>query len=146
MKKILAMLLAAMMLLTVGSIAVFADDPVDPVDPPEPVYVKVTFDARNGSDLVVDDAFLAGGLAAAPAEDPVKEGYVFWGWYNNKTCGPFEFDKTIDKDTVVYARWIRAGSDPLFQYFDLLNVFRAIQQLWMEYLVKIGAVRPLADG
>jgi len=144
MKKILAMLLAAMMLLTVGSIAVFADDDSAPAD--DPIYVKVTFDARNGDDLVVDAAFAPGGFAIAPDAAPIKTGYDFAGWYNNKTCGPFEFDKAISEDTIIYARWIRTGSDPLFKYFDVLNVFRAIQQLWMDYLLKIGAIRPLADG
>lgn len=76
----------------------------------------VTFVAQDGIALdddgnVLDYQVVAHGeKAVRPSADPVREGYVFKGWYDNENAGdqttPFDFGNTaITADTVLYAKW-----------------------------------------
>lgn len=60
---------------------------------------KVTFKNNTESYLEVK----TNGLVKKPTKMPIKEGYVFVGWYLNDE--PFDFDKKIADDTVLVAKW-----------------------------------------
>lgn len=47
-----------------------------------------------------------------PPDIPVREGYVFDGWYTDaKFTKPWDFDTSVAKDTVViYAKWVADGA------------------------------------
>ena len=85
----------------------------DPVTGEVRLYVQwvkvwtVTFELGNGEDnwtQIVDD----GDLAQKPQDDPVRIGYIFYGWYTEAQGGQaFEFENTtITSDTPVYAQWL----------------------------------------
>ncbi|MCX4312937.1 MAG: InlB B-repeat-containing protein [Clostridia bacterium] len=65
---------------------------------------SVTF-APNGGSAVATQYVTEGNKAVKPA-DPTWEGMVFGGWYTDAACTEaFDFDKAIDGNTVVYAKW-----------------------------------------
>ena len=67
-------------------------------------YRSVTYNTDGGSDiyaLKVAD----GSATPRPANDPVKEGTVFKGWYNSDLTTPYDFDAPLSADAVVYAKW-----------------------------------------
>ena len=71
-----------------------------------PVY-KVTF-VTNGGSRVPDQTVEKGKTAAKPA-NPKRTGYVFKGWYQDKSLKkPFSFGTGITKNTTVYAKWEKA--------------------------------------
>lgn len=83
-----------------------------PPCPPSPAFFTVTFDATGGMPTPPAQTVEYGGLATRPT-DPVREGYVFQGWYSTPgfTADAWDFDTDIvTADTVLYARWL----SPLF--------------------------------
>ncbi len=69
----------------------------------------VTFNTRGGNEI--DPAIVfAGKTVASPSVDPIKEGYVFDGWYSDAECmTAFDFETAaITDNTVIYAKWIDA--------------------------------------
>jgi len=125
MKKILSVLLAGMMLcgtLAIGASALEITN-----------SVKFTTDYRDGSEPRISQVE-RGSVIDVIVDMPAREGYVFLGWYNNRTCVPYEFGAPINSDTIVYARWVREGIKPLMPQFDLLNIFCAIQQQWLAFI------------
>ena len=70
-------------------------------------YYEVQFDSRGGS--TIDAQQILYGEKAARPEDPVKEGYLFDGWYvsNTEAAGDsYAFDSTpVTEDLVLYAKW-----------------------------------------
>jgi uncharacterized protein (TIGR02145 family)/uncharacterized repeat protein (TIGR02543 family) len=70
---------------------------------------KVSFDLDGGSatgSATADQQVKEGGKATKPSTDPVKNGYVFTGWYPSKTATTeFNFTSTITGSTVIYAKW-----------------------------------------
>ena len=71
----------------------------------------VTFNVDGGSEIAYVRVF-NGHTVAKPANDPIKPGYQFLGWYADAECTvKFDFESTaIRANTVIYARWIE---DPL---------------------------------
>ena len=66
---------------------------------------KVSFDTDGGSRVDAVEA-MYGDLLVEP-ETPVKEGYVFTGWYRDIDC-TVEWDFALDKvegDLILYAGW-----------------------------------------
>ena len=61
----------------------------------------VTFNADNGTAITTVEV-LHGEKIVKPA-DPVKEGYVFLGWYNGST--QFDFDSFVTANIEVVAKW-----------------------------------------
>lgn len=62
----------------------------------------INFETNGGSpvaSIIIDKD----GIAEKP-EDPVKEGYIFAGWYYNDE--PFDFSKPITSDMELEARWV----------------------------------------
>ena len=70
----------------------------------------VSFETNGGE--AIDNATVVNGKTAAKPADPVRDGYLFIGWYADaefKT--PFTFESEgISADTVLYARWSEAGA------------------------------------
>ena len=80
----------------------------------KPVYVR--FEANGGSE--VERQRIQEGTKAKKPADPTKEGYTFYGWYDNKdfsgdkfedgvfTSGEFDFDSKVNNSIVLYAKWV----------------------------------------
>ena len=59
----------------------------------------------NGGSAIADQVVVDGTKPVKP-QDPVKEGYIFTGWYIDSACKtPFDFTKELKADTTVYAGW-----------------------------------------
>lgn len=63
----------------------------------------------NGSD--VNRVTIGAGETITEPAAPVKEGYVFGGWYSDEACYTvFDFDSPINGDISIYAKWTAAGN------------------------------------
>lgn len=62
---------------------------------------KITYDSVGGSEVSATEG------VAATEPVPVKEGYVFGGWYTDKECagGRITFPYTPATDVTLYAKW-----------------------------------------
>lgn len=65
----------------------------------------VTFDTNYGS-YVAPEIVLEGSSATRP-DNPDRDGYAFFGWYNNSdfTGEMFDFNTKISSNLTLYARW-----------------------------------------
>ena len=65
----------------------------------------VMFDTQGGS--VVDAQIIEKGtMISEPSAQPIKNGYLFRGWYNEATCESlFDFGVPIAADATAYAKW-----------------------------------------
>ena len=64
----------------------------------------VTFDSNGGS-AVKAQTVRSGAKAPKPA-DPAKSGYLFKGWYSDKSLTKaYNFNSTVKSDLTLYARW-----------------------------------------
>lgn len=110
------------------------NDPVDDDGDDEDVEitkaVTVRFNSNGGSD--VERQRIQEGTKAKKPTDPTKEGYVFYGWYEDSSCndvdfvagkfetaedgkteyvsGEFDFGTEIDENKTLYARWIETAA------------------------------------
>jgi uncharacterized repeat protein (TIGR02543 family) len=67
----------------------------------------VTFNNDGATTVVTVD----GGTAVTEPADPVKEGFVFEGWYTEATYeNLFDFDTNIQNDTTLYAKWVEIST------------------------------------
>lgn len=65
----------------------------------------VKFDTKGGTEIE-DQKVGEGDTAVRPSEDPVKEGYIFKGWYKDSASqNEFSFDTAITGNTTIYAKW-----------------------------------------
>lgn len=69
------------------------------------IKYDITFETNGGS-LVETCSVDEDGLIIKP-EDPVREGYVFLGWYYNGEL--FDFSTPVTSDMVLEARWAKIG-------------------------------------
>jgi uncharacterized repeat protein (TIGR02543 family) len=72
---------------------------------------KVTFDSLGGSD--VDWGYAESGGKVSKPTDPARTGYVFAGWFKDKTLSDvwtFSTD-TVTKDITLYAKWYYHSSN-----------------------------------
>ena len=66
--------------------------------------VTVTFNTNGGSNITNQNIF-KGDKAVRP-DDPTMDNGVFEGWFANPELTiPFDFDTTINENTIVYAKW-----------------------------------------
>ncbi len=67
---------------------------------------RVSF-VLNGGTMEDDIRLLIeGSLIAKPITDPIREGYAFIGWYyNEQLTENYIFDKPIERDVNIYAKW-----------------------------------------
>ena len=68
--------------------------------------VRVDFDTDGGS--VVETMIIKKGSTINLENDPVKEGYIFEGWYLDGN--PFDMSKGVEENIVLYAVWKKVGS------------------------------------
>ncbi|MGN1381407.1 MAG: InlB B-repeat-containing protein [Eubacterium sp.] len=84
--------------------------PSTPTEPQQPQKHEVTIHEDNPTTdkpetttkITVDDQ----GKVEKPAQDPVRPGYTFDGWYSDPECTiPFDFSKPVTGDLHIYAKW-----------------------------------------
>ena len=67
-------------------------------------FHTLTFDTMGGSRI--DPVTVRHGNAVAKPKDPVNGGYIFDGWYTDKTYRtPYNFVTVLTQDTTIYAKW-----------------------------------------
>ena len=67
-------------------------------------YHTLTFDTMGGSRI--DPVTVRHGNAVARPADPVNGGYVFDGWYTDKTYRtPYNFATPLTEDITIYSKW-----------------------------------------
>ena len=77
------------------------------IEVPEGEGYKIKFDA-NGVDVRMPETQVVkdGEKVAVPKRKPEAEGYVFWGWYEDKECeNAYDFSKPVSQDMTLYAMW-----------------------------------------
>lgn len=89
----------------------------DGIDPGKSCVVS--FDRNDtGAGSSYASQVVQGGAVVPVPEDPVRDGYVFDGWYLDRYGNEyFGFDTVITQDTVLYAKWIR--KDEASAFFSL---------------------------
>ena len=67
-------------------------------------FHTLTFDTMGGSKIAPET--VRHGLTVAKPKDPVTGGYIFDGWYTDKTYRtPYNFATPLTQDTTIYAKW-----------------------------------------
>ena len=67
-------------------------------------FHTLTFDTMGGSRI--DPVTVRHGNAVAKPKDPVNGGFLFDGWYTDKTFRtPYNFATPLTQDTTIYAKW-----------------------------------------
>lgn len=67
-------------------------------------FHTLTFDTMGGSRI--DPVTVRHGNAVAKPKDPVNGGFLFDGWYTDKTYRtPYNFATPLTQDTTIYAKW-----------------------------------------
>ena len=68
-------------------------------------FHTLTFDTMGGSKIAPET--VRHGLTVAKPKDPVNGGYIFDGWYTDKTYRtPYNFATPLTQDTTIYAKWV----------------------------------------
>lgn len=77
-------------------------------EPWSPTYYTISFDSQGGSS-VSSQSLTYGSKVSEPAA-PIKEGYVFKGWYKDaEGLTPWEFaSDTVNGSMILYAKWEEA--------------------------------------
>lgn len=66
---------------------------------------NVTFDSNEGSN--VDVQTIEKDKKAVKPNDPIKEGYIFDGWYTDKLFNQeYDFSNPVTKNITLYAKWL----------------------------------------
>ena len=85
------------------------------------ISYSVTFDAQEGS--AVGSVSVINGKTISRPDDPVRDGYVFVGWYTDTAhTTPFMFDaQPVTSNLTLYAYWLQKtpGSNEYTVDFDL---------------------------
>ena len=100
----------------------------DPSDSSSISYT-VTFMIDNEYSVAVQTV-IKGNKAVKPS-DPVKDGYVFVGWYSDSSLtSPFNFDTSIESNWTLYAKWTpkAADTDETIEY----TVIEGAAQKWTK--------------
>ncbi len=87
----------------------------------------ITFNPNDRDQTVTQVSVRAGEKLTAP-EMPVRQDYVFTGWYTNKRISgePFDFDAMITNDLFLYAGWttdkVKVMFDFAFEGMDVVTL------------------------
>ena len=108
---------------------------------------KVTFDTQGGNP-VTEQWVLDGETATKPANNPVRAGYTFGGWFADAACTtPFNFYNAIYADTTVYARWFEGENLITWNvYFDSKGGTPEADQVVLDGGKPIYPEDPTLDG
>jgi len=75
------------------------------LSPAAPVINYVVSFNTDGGSPVCDQIVESGYRAEKPA-DPIKDGYIFKGWYKGMSyASPYDFDADVIEDLILYAKW-----------------------------------------
>ncbi len=100
------------------------------------ILYKISY--MDGTDLL-STAFANGDNIAEKPGVPVKEGYVFEGWYKEQEGGEaFNFDEPVTSDTVLYARWQIKVSDVELKEGNSVSVADGSSLIYGQQLKEIG--------
>lgn len=102
----------------------------------------VTFDT-NGGTPITDIKEVEYGACYGELPTPVKEGYVFAGWYTNETGGIMVTDKSryrFDRDSTLYAHWRTKDSIIYTVSFDPNGGSCEIEKQEVEYGKTYGSL------
>ena len=100
MKKIKSILLSILLVLGL-CIGVTACDP-------KPTTYTLSFDMGGIGTQIESQVLVADVDVPVQPQDPVATGYKFDGWYSDSSYSfYFNFNNSISKDTVAYAKWIQ---------------------------------------
>ena len=70
----------------------------------------ITFDTQGGSAVALQEV-AKGGKVTKPA-DPVKEGFVFGGWYTDENYGTaYDFTKEVTGSFTLFAKWDKMSTE-----------------------------------
>lgn len=73
-------------------------------------FCRLSFDSKGGSKVFQQAITSSSGIIYP--DTPVREGYLFTGWYEDYNCKtPFDFTKEIKIDTTVYAGWYKMPTE-----------------------------------
>ena len=89
---------------------IFATGCVDDVS-----HLTIRFDSNDGTQIT--ELQVKSGEKLSRPENPVKEHYVFGGWYNGDTEWVFETD-TVEKDMTLTAKWTPEVYSVTFKNYD----------------------------
>ncbi len=78
-------------------------------NPDDQKPVKVSFDAMGGLPEPAIQEVKVGEKAVEPADDPIKDGYVFVAWHGSE--GKYDFDSPVMRDMTLYARYVKEGDE-----------------------------------
>ena len=68
-------------------------------------FHTLTFDTMGGSKIAPET--VRHGLTVAKPKDPVNGGYIFDGWYTDKTFRtPYNFATPLTEDITIYSKWV----------------------------------------
>ena len=84
-----------------GGVILSCSNNSDGASAPVLTYRTVTFNSDGGSEVAAQKV-LTGAKAKKPA-DPAKTGYTFGGWFKGDAA--FDFDKAVNEDVTLTARW-----------------------------------------
>lgn len=66
----------------------------------------------NGSDAQIDTQIVDKNGKATQPTDPIRNGYIFIGWYTDKEClTKFDFNTPITADITLYAKWVKNNEE-----------------------------------
>lgn len=70
----------------------------------------ISFDASGG--FQTKDIKVANNKLLSQPDDPVREGYIFDGWYTDEDFeNKYDFDTKVTKDFTLYAKWVKIEED-----------------------------------
>ncbi|WP_461810688.1 InlB B-repeat-containing protein [Faecalimonas sp.] len=70
----------------------------------------VKFNSMGGS--LVEDEIVENGKMVKEPQNPVKEGFVFKGWYTEKDCiNQYNFSSAVTSDMILYAKWEKKSNE-----------------------------------
>ena len=78
-------------------------------------HLTIRFDSNDGTQIT--ELQVESGEKLSRPENPVKEHYVFGGWYNGDTEWVFETD-TVEKDMTLTAKWTPEVYSVTFKNYD----------------------------
>ena len=78
-------------------------------------YLTIRFDSNDGTEIT--ELQVKSGEKLSRPENPVKEHYVFGGWYNGDAEWVFETD-TVEKDMTLTAKWTPEVYSVTFKNYD----------------------------
>ncbi len=100
---------------------------------------KYTVVFMDGDQVLSTTAVRKGAKVTAP-EDPVREGYVFTGWYRDAACTQsFDFVTAITEDLTLYAGWEQEDTPSDIAFTD-------ISDHWAEEAIRYVVTAGLFNG